>query len=398
MIKTYAVRDGDEYVINGHKWFASNAAVADFILMMVVTNPDNPPHKAASMIIIPEGHAGPQHRPQRLQHAPSVSRVTSAPVATPRSSSRTAACRSRIASAAKATASCSRRSASTAGASITRCAGSVSATAAFEMMCERAVSRSTKGQLLGAEADDPGDDRRLGGRDPGAAPPGAALRVGVGHAGRVEGAHGDRAAQVLGRARCSKKSSTGRSRCTARWDGRPTCRSPRCSCSPARCASPTAPTRCTRRSWPTIDEGVRAGRRAGRANTSPPARPSSAIGSSSTSTTKRRTSREQADGSGADQPGRDRRSGPARAPRTVGRRARARARVATSRSRRSRVARRTSPSACATVSTTGCCGARRCVTSSPPRTTWDVSTACSRRSSRPTCPSPRRWRRATTSR
>ena len=58
MINTRAVRDGDEYVINGHKWFASNAEKADFVLAMVVTNPDNPPHKAASMVIIPKGTPG----------------------------------------------------------------------------------------------------------------------------------------------------------------------------------------------------------------------------------------------------------------------------------------------------------------------------------------------------
>ena len=58
MIATHAERDGDEYVINGHKWFASNASMADFILMMAVTNPDNPPHKAASFFIIPKGTPG----------------------------------------------------------------------------------------------------------------------------------------------------------------------------------------------------------------------------------------------------------------------------------------------------------------------------------------------------
>ena len=58
MISTTAVRDGDEYVINGHKWFASNASSADFVLAMIVTNPDNPPHAAASMMIIPRGTPG----------------------------------------------------------------------------------------------------------------------------------------------------------------------------------------------------------------------------------------------------------------------------------------------------------------------------------------------------
>jgi acyl-CoA dehydrogenase len=51
-IQTTAVLDGDEYVINGRKWFASNASVADFILAMVVTNPEGGPYERASMIVI----------------------------------------------------------------------------------------------------------------------------------------------------------------------------------------------------------------------------------------------------------------------------------------------------------------------------------------------------------
>jgi acyl-CoA dehydrogenase len=58
MIATRAVRDGDEYVINGHKWFASNASKADFVLVMAVTNPDHPPHKAASFFVVPKGTPG----------------------------------------------------------------------------------------------------------------------------------------------------------------------------------------------------------------------------------------------------------------------------------------------------------------------------------------------------
>jgi len=58
MIATRAERDGDEYVINGHKWFASNASSADFVLLMAVTNPDNPPHAAASFFIVERGTPG----------------------------------------------------------------------------------------------------------------------------------------------------------------------------------------------------------------------------------------------------------------------------------------------------------------------------------------------------
>ncbi|MPY93366.1 MAG: acyl-CoA dehydrogenase [Acidimicrobiia bacterium] len=58
LLKTNAELDGDEYVINGHKWFSSNASVADFLIVMAMTNPDNAPHKRYSMIIVPTGAPG----------------------------------------------------------------------------------------------------------------------------------------------------------------------------------------------------------------------------------------------------------------------------------------------------------------------------------------------------
>lgn len=57
-IRTLAVRDGDHWVLNGHKWFASNADVADFVLAMVVTNPEAAPHARAAMIVIERGTPG----------------------------------------------------------------------------------------------------------------------------------------------------------------------------------------------------------------------------------------------------------------------------------------------------------------------------------------------------
>jgi alkylation response protein AidB-like acyl-CoA dehydrogenase len=50
---TMAVKDGDDYVINGHKWFTSSADGAAFAVVMAVTNPDAAPHKRASQIIVP---------------------------------------------------------------------------------------------------------------------------------------------------------------------------------------------------------------------------------------------------------------------------------------------------------------------------------------------------------
>ncbi|MEE2913988.1 MAG: acyl-CoA dehydrogenase family protein [Pseudomonadota bacterium] len=47
-----AVRDGDEWVLNGEKWYTSNGAGADFLIVMAVTNPDAPLLERASMFIV----------------------------------------------------------------------------------------------------------------------------------------------------------------------------------------------------------------------------------------------------------------------------------------------------------------------------------------------------------
>lgn len=58
MITTSAVRDGDEWVVNGHKWFTTNGSVADFLIVMAVTNPDVHPYQGCSMIIVPADTPG----------------------------------------------------------------------------------------------------------------------------------------------------------------------------------------------------------------------------------------------------------------------------------------------------------------------------------------------------
>lgn len=55
---TTAVRDGDEYVINGHKWFTTGADGSAFAVVMAVTNPDAAPHRRASQIIVPTDNQG----------------------------------------------------------------------------------------------------------------------------------------------------------------------------------------------------------------------------------------------------------------------------------------------------------------------------------------------------
>src|SRR3954453_4724331 len=48
LLRTRAEKDGDGWVINGHKWFSSNASIADFLIVMAVTDPDARPHQRAS--------------------------------------------------------------------------------------------------------------------------------------------------------------------------------------------------------------------------------------------------------------------------------------------------------------------------------------------------------------
>jgi len=55
---TTARREGDEYVIDGHKWFTSSADGAAFTIVMAVTAPSAKPHERASQIIVPMNAPG----------------------------------------------------------------------------------------------------------------------------------------------------------------------------------------------------------------------------------------------------------------------------------------------------------------------------------------------------
>jgi alkylation response protein AidB-like acyl-CoA dehydrogenase len=58
MMDTTAEKDGDDYVINGHKWFSSSADGAAIAILMAVTNPDAGRYQQASMIIVPTDAPG----------------------------------------------------------------------------------------------------------------------------------------------------------------------------------------------------------------------------------------------------------------------------------------------------------------------------------------------------
>lgn len=57
---TCAVRDGDAWVIDGEKWFSSNARFASFLIVMCVTNPEVAVHKGCSMFLVPTDTPGVQ--------------------------------------------------------------------------------------------------------------------------------------------------------------------------------------------------------------------------------------------------------------------------------------------------------------------------------------------------
>jgi acyl-CoA dehydrogenase len=58
LLQARAELDGDEWVIEGHKWFTSGAVGAELAIAMVVTDPDAPPYARASMICVPTDNPG----------------------------------------------------------------------------------------------------------------------------------------------------------------------------------------------------------------------------------------------------------------------------------------------------------------------------------------------------
>lgn len=58
LMEATAVKDGDDYVINGQKWYTSSADGSAFAIVMAVTNPEAPIHQQASMIIVPTDTPG----------------------------------------------------------------------------------------------------------------------------------------------------------------------------------------------------------------------------------------------------------------------------------------------------------------------------------------------------
>jgi len=55
---TKAVRDGDQWVINGSKMFTTNGHIADYVFLLTRTNPDVPKHKGLTMFLVPMKQRG----------------------------------------------------------------------------------------------------------------------------------------------------------------------------------------------------------------------------------------------------------------------------------------------------------------------------------------------------
>jgi acyl-CoA dehydrogenase len=143
MFRCRAERDGEEWVINGDKFFSSNLRTASFIIVMAVTNPDVNPYQGMSMFLVPSdtpgirvlqdiGHPGQSfghgiHAHVRYENVrvPADNLLGGEGKAFEVAQRRLGG--GRIHHAMRAVAACKRN---------------------FDMMCERALSRTTKGSLL----------------------------------------------------------------------------------------------------------------------------------------------------------------------------------------------------------------------------------------------------------
>jgi len=72
-LRTRAVRDGDEWVINGQKMWTSLIQYADYVWLACRTDPDAPKHKGLSMIIVPTDAPGFSWTPVRTMSGPTTS-------------------------------------------------------------------------------------------------------------------------------------------------------------------------------------------------------------------------------------------------------------------------------------------------------------------------------------
>ena len=150
-------------MITGHKWFSSNGSIADFLIVMAVTDPEARPHQRASMFIVDADTPGVEiirdvatmeHPYESFGRYGNHAEIRYEDVRVPGATH---------CSAPRAPASSSPSSGSYPG-RIHHCMRWLGvARRAFDMLCERSLYRYAHGSTLGKHADDPELDRRLGG-------------------------------------------------------------------------------------------------------------------------------------------------------------------------------------------------------------------------------------------
>jgi len=141
---TRAELDGDMWVINGEKWFSSNARYSTFLIVMAVTEPDNPPYQKMSMILVPTDTPGVEiirniGLGYQADEDGSHAYVRYTDVRVPRENL--------LGTRGQAFVVAQTRLGGGRIHHAMRTVGMVQR--AFDMMCERAVSRETQGEMLG---------------------------------------------------------------------------------------------------------------------------------------------------------------------------------------------------------------------------------------------------------
>ena len=145
VFQTTAIQDGDEWVINGEKWFSSNARYAAFLIVMVVTDPENPLVKSQSMFLVPTDTPGVEivrnvglgYEPKGDEHG-SHAYIRYNDVRVPKENL--------LGARGGGFAVAQTRLGGGRIHHAMRTSGKVQRL--FDMMCERALSRTTKGELL----------------------------------------------------------------------------------------------------------------------------------------------------------------------------------------------------------------------------------------------------------
>lgn len=141
-IRTAAVRDGDFWVINGEKWFASEAEHAAFYILMVLTNPEaENPYRRMSMFIVPTDTPGieiVQNHGHYGEVGNTHAHLRFADVRVPHENMLGEPGEAFVVAQVRLGGGRMHHAMRTLA----------QATRAFEMMCERVVSRSTKGEVL----------------------------------------------------------------------------------------------------------------------------------------------------------------------------------------------------------------------------------------------------------